>query len=65
MNESQRAMIAGWRPARGHVATQRYGGDTNGAKMQAYVTKESFARKRIASTTYSPEFRAWHLGYIA
>jgi hypothetical protein len=39
--------------------------DTNGTQMQIYVTKESFARQQNSGTTYSPEFRAWYLGYIA
>jgi len=38
--------------------------DTNGKKMQVYVTKASFARERVPNTTYSPEFKAWRLYQI-
>lgn len=39
--------------------------DTNGTNMQVYVANEAYARKRYSATFYSPQFRAWYIGYIA
>lgn len=39
--------------------------DTNGQNMQVYVAKEAYARRKHPGTTYSHEFRAWHIGDIA
>ena len=38
--------------------------NTGAKQMQVYVSREDFARKQFARTTYSSEFRAWYLGYI-
>lgn len=39
--------------------------EAKGSRMEVFVSKEPFARKRNPDTYYSTDYGAWHLGYIA